>query len=406
MSKKKSLTPVFWGVLLSVVVLLFAGCGQKSGQSQGESKKEILIGAVGAMTGQSAQLGGNLRQGVDLAVEEINAAGGINGRLLKVIYRDDEADPTKSLNAVQELITKEKVSAIIGPTNTTCALAVQPFISQSKIPHINGGCTGTELVDPQKYPFSFRTILNNRDQAEAMVNYAVNERGWKRVAIVHDTTALGVGGAADLKYFLNKLGISPVAEVTYTVGEQDMTAQALALKEARPDVALFWTLGVDGARLAKAMQKIDYLPPKLNVLGYTGLGLKALRDLAGDAAKDFMCINAASFVYTPGKPLPERISKFLDALDKKYGTQRDTMPYPTATHYDGVKLLAEAMKKAGPDNPEKIKEALEGISNFEGVADTYSFSPTDHDGSSPESTRVVWAARELVQWCFEGVPAK
>ncbi|MEW6275113.1 MAG: ABC transporter substrate-binding protein [Bacillota bacterium] len=258
MSKKKHSLTVFLGTLFCIA-LLFAGCGQKSGQSQGESKKEILVGAVGAMTGPSAQLGANLRQGVDLAVEEINAAGGINGRMIKVIYRDDEADPTKSLNAVQELITKEKVVAIIGPVNTTCALAVQPFISQSKIPNINGGCTGTELIDPQKYPYTFRTILNNRDQAEGMVNYAVNDRGWKRVAIVRDTTALGVGGAADMKYFLSRLGLSPVAEVTYTVGEQDLTAQALALKEAKPDVALFWTLGVDGARLMKALQKIDYL---------------------------------------------------------------------------------------------------------------------------------------------------
>ncbi|MEW6275111.1 MAG: ABC transporter substrate-binding protein [Bacillota bacterium] len=147
------------------------------------------------------------------------------------------------------------------------------------------------------------------------------------------------------------------------------------------------------------------LPPKLNILGYTAVTMKAFRDLAGDAAKDVMGVSAPKFVYTPEKPIPEQTKKFIDALDKKYGTERDTILYVVATHYDAVKLLAEAMKKAGPDNPEKIKEVLEGITNFEGVADTYNFSPSNHDGSNAKSVRIVWAAK-LDRGCFEGVSGK
>lgn len=210
------------GVTLATLAFpgLLAGCGTSTTQS-GESKKEFVIGAIGAMTGPSAQLGNNLKYGATVAVDEINAKGGINGIPVRLVILDDEADPTKSLNLARELVTKDKIDAFIGPTNTTCAMAIQPYLNQNKIIHLNGGCTGAALIDAQKYPYSFRTHINDRDQATYMVQRAV-KKGRQKIAMVHDTTALGSGALTDMQNAFKQAGKQPAVDCPYTVGDVDM----------------------------------------------------------------------------------------------------------------------------------------------------------------------------------------
>lgn len=372
-----------WTVIVSMMLgLLLSGCGGNAAKD--EAKKEFVIGAIGAMSGPSAQLGKNLRVGVELAVEDINAAGGINGQKVRVVFRDDEADPTKSLNLVKELVTKEKIDAFVGPTNTTCALAIQPYLNQSKIIQMNGGCTGTALIDVKKYPYSFRTYISDGNQAVAMVEYAIN-KGFKRIAIVHDTSALGAGAKADMEGTLKKHNREPIVDISYNVGDIDMLPAAQKLKEAQPDICLFFTLGVDGARLIKAMEKIDYVPPKTVVYGYTAVGMAAFRDLAGPVAKDVIVNSLKKVTWSDTDPGLPKVLDIAKRVIEKYGEKNDLIFSTMVSFYDSVQILKAGVEKAKSTNSDQIKVAIESLGTYDGLDADYQYSADNHDGCPPSA---------------------
>ncbi|AFM41647.1 amino acid/amide ABC transporter substrate-binding protein, HAAT family [Desulfosporosinus acidiphilus SJ4] len=378
------------GVTLATLAFpgLLAGCGTSTTQS-GESKKEFVIGAIGAMTGPSAQLGNNLKYGATVAVDEINAKGGINGIPVRLVILDDEADPTKSLNLARELVTKDKIDAFIGPTNTTCAMAIQPYLNQNKIIHLNGGCTGAALIDAQKYPYSFRTHINDRDQATYMVQRAV-KKGRQKIAMVHDTTALGSGALTDMQNAFKQAGKQPAVDCPYTVGDVDMLPVAQKIKDAQCDSALLFALGVDGAHIALALQKLDYLPPKIELHGYTAEGMPAYRDLAKSAAAGSLCNTPTKCTYKENQPIPERLNKIITAYESKFGADAtNQIIFATSvSFYDCVYIIKQGVEASKSYNSEKIKGAIESISNYDGANSDYHFSSTKHDGNDPSQLSV------------------
>lgn len=393
------------GILLISTVFIY-GCGSKntntSGSNENAPKKDIVIGVVGSFSGPGAVLGKSLRNGVEIAMEKINSAGGVNGRKIVAVYRDDELDPTKSRNAVEELISKEKVIAIIGPTSTSAALAVQPVMTQNKIMQMNGAILGNDIIDLQKYPYSFRTVPNSSHQAEAMVNYAVKVRGWKKIAIITDTSAVSIDGSKDLKKFLSKEGLTPVIETKYTQGEKDMTAQAGDIKKAQPDAILVWPYPQDAAVFMKALEKIDFLPPKTNVIGNLGICSSAFGSLAGEAGKDVMGIHLASYAFSADKPISESAKKFAEVVAK---IDPAINPGTVGTWHDGMMILGEAWKKVGTDDPDKVKQAIEAITNYQGISAIYNFGPNDHEGAGVENAKVVIVSKRE-NGAYLAAPAK
>lgn len=373
---------------------ILVGCGssktEANGTSTTSSKKEIVIGVIGAMTGPSAQLGNNAKYGVTIAVDEINAKGGINGAMIRLVVRDDEADPTKSLNLARELVTKEKIDAFIGPVNTTCAKAIQPYLNENKIIHMNGGCTGATLINEKEFPYTFRTHINDRDQAVYMVDRAI-KKGRQRIAMVHDTSALGSGAKADMEAAFKQLGKQPAVDCSYNVGDVDMLSVAQKMKDANCDSALFFTLGVDGARITKALEKIDYLPPKIEIHGYTSVGQPAYRDLAGSAAEGTICNTPTKCAYKAGAELPARQAGLAKAFEAKFGANAtNEIIFATAvSHYDCVYIIKEGIEKSKSFEADKIKEAIESISNYDGANSNYKFSPQRHDGNEAANLSVT-----------------
>jgi branched-chain amino acid transport system substrate-binding protein len=373
---------------------ILTGCGSAPAQSnssstQASGKKEFVIGVIGAMTGASAQLGNNAKYGTTIAVDEINAKGGINGIPVRLVIRDDEADPTKSLNLIRELVTKEKIDAFIGPTNTTCAKAIQPFLNQNKIIHMNGGCTGAVLINEKEFPYSFRTHINDRDQAIFMVKRAV-EKGRKKIAMVHDTTALGSGAKADMENAFKQLGKEPAVDCPYNVGDVDMLPVAQKIKDAQCDSALFFTLGVDGAQIAKALEKIDYLPPKTEVHGYTSVGQPAYRDLAGPAAAGTLVNTPTKCTYKEDGKLSERQTALVSALETKFGPKvTEEIIFATCvSFYDCAFIIKEGVEKNKSYESDQIKAAIESITKYDGASADYHFSPDKHDGNDPSQLSV------------------
>jgi len=381
---KKTVISIF--LMLTFVMTMVIGLPESNAADQ----KEFLIGSVGCMSGPAAMLGKNLRIGVEFAVEEINKTGGINGMKVRAIFRDDEADPTKSLTLVRELVEKEKINAFIGPTNTTCAKAIQPYLVKKKIIQLNGGTTGTVLINPKEFPYSFRTHINDKDQAIFLVKEAI-ENGYKRIAVAHDTSALGMGVQEDMKAVLKSHNMTAAAFATYNANDIDMLPVAQKLKASNPDIILMFTLMADGARILKALEKMDYLPPKVAIQGYAATALPAFRDLAGATAKGVWALAPYNSTYSKKDPgLPEVVA-LAKKVEAAYPGEKgkDINLFTIFSYYDCAQLIRAGVGKAKSLDADKIKVALESLKNYKGAQANYDFSATDHEGLDPSKLVTV-----------------
>ncbi|WP_366921524.1 ABC transporter substrate-binding protein [Metallumcola ferriviriculae] len=387
MRKNQPVIAIF--VIVLMMTLVLAGCTSKTTDNTAdEAGGEVLLGYVGPMTGPSATMGLATKQGAELAIEEINNAGGIMGKTIKFVSRDDEADPTKSKTAVQELIDKEKVQMMIGQPNSTSVAASEAYVNENKIIQILNIATNTQLTNVEKYPYTFRTFFPSPVQAEALVNIA-KEADFQRAVLLGDTTALGNDGIAALQAASKAAGIKPVEAIQYKSGDVDMTPVAEKIKDAGADVVLAWTLGADGARIVSALSRIDYMDNVI-FLGYTGLSLPNFRELAGDGISRSYMLGGYWSVEKGETQLDEARQKLYDKIVEKYDKYgpggRSTSPMMVASGYDAVYLYKWAVETASSFDPDLVKNTLETkISEYPlkiGVANTYRFSPTNHEAIS------------------------
>jgi branched-chain amino acid transport system substrate-binding protein len=342
----------------------------------------IKIGLSGPFTGGSSSMGVSMRDGVKLAVEEINKAGGVLGRPLQLVERDDEAKNELGVQIAQELINKEGVVATVGFINTGVALAAQRFYQEAEIPVMNNVATGSvvakQFLPPDhKANYIFRNSANDTIQSSMIAEEAIKRQGFKKPAILADSTNYGQLGKTDLTNALQKLGVTPVATEKFNVGDTDMTAQLLRAKEAGADVILTYAIGPELAQIANGMAKLGW---KVPMIGSWTLSMASFIDTAGPNGDG--AIMPQTFIQLPTTP---KRKAFIEAYQKAYGVDRIPSPVSAAQGYDSVYLLAAAIKQAGATDGRKIREALENLNDkVEGVVTVYDkpFSPTDHEAIS------------------------
>jgi len=338
----------------------------------------IKIGVSGPYTGGSSSMGVSMRDGVRLAAQEINAAGGVLGRQIQLVERDDEAKNERGVQIAQELINREKVVATVGYINTGVALASQRFYQQAKIPVMNNVATGsviTHQFDKEPENYVFRNAANDSIQAPMIVE-EVARRGFKKVAIMADSTNYGQLGQKDLVAALEKKGITPVANEKFNIGDVDMTAQLLKAKAAGADSVLTYGIGPELAQLANGMTKIGW---KVPIVGSWTLSMANYIDNAGPGGEGARM--PQTFIQEPTNAKRQSfIISFLKTFNPKNG--RMDSPVSAAQGYDSIYLLAAAMKQANSTDGPKIKAALEDLkAPVEGVVTTYKkpFTKTNHD---------------------------
>jgi branched-chain amino acid transport system substrate-binding protein len=329
----------------------------------------IRIGVSGPFTGGSSPMGVAMRDGIRLAVQEINAAGGVIGSQVQLIERDDEAKNERGAQVVQELINKEKVVAALGIANTGVALASQRFYQEAKIPMITAVATGTQVTRqflPPQYPDSyiFRVAANDSIQAALIVEEAVERRKFKKVAILADSTNYGQLGREDLETALKRKGVTAVAVEKFNVKDVDMTPQLLKAKSAGAEAVLTYAIGPELAQIANGMAKLGW---KVPMVGSWTLSMSNFIDNAGRNGEGARM--PQTFIQEATTP---KRKAFIEAYQKTYKVERIPSPASAAQGYDAMQLLAAAIKQAGSADSVKIREALENLKEpVAGVVQTY-----------------------------------
>ena len=362
------------GLSVAVAAMLFAGSALAA--------EPIKVGLSGPFTGGSSSMGVSMRDGVKLAVAEINKAGGVLGRPIELVERDDEAKNELGVQIAQELINKESVVATLGFINTGVALAAQRFYQEAEIPVINNVATGSviakQFLPPEnKANFIFRTSANDTIQSSMIAEEAIKRQGFKKPAILADSTNYGQLGKTDLTTALGKMGITPVATEKFNIGDTDMTAQLLRAKEAGADVILTYAIGPELAQIANGMAKLGW---KVPMIGSWTLSMASFIDTAGANGDGAMM--PQTFIQLPTTP---KRKAFIEAYQKAYGVDRIPSPVSAAQGYDSVYLLAAAIKQAGGTDGRKIKDALENLGEkVDGVVTVYDkpFTTADHEAIS------------------------
>ncbi len=361
----------------------------------------VRIGVSGPFTGGSAPMGVSMREGVRLAAAEINKAGGVLGRPVELVERDDEARNERGVQVTQELINREHVVAAVGFINTGVALASERFYEQAGIPVINNVATGTIITRqflPPRYPdnYVFRTSASDAIQSRMIVDEAVDKRKLTRVAIFADSTNYGQLGRQDLEKALASKGMKPVDEEKFNIGDTDMTAQLLRAKQAGAQIILTYGIGPELAQVANGMAKLGW---KVPMVGSWTLSMANFIDNAGVNGEGARM--PQTFIQEPDTP---KRKAFIEAYQAAYHPPGGRIPSPVsaAQGYDSLYLLVAAIKQAGTTDGAKVRAALENLGQpVEGVVATYRhpYSREDHEAVTPALTvmgevkggRVVYA---------------
>ncbi|GAB3246367.1 ABC transporter substrate-binding protein [Chitinimonas naiadis] len=363
----------------------------------------IKIALTGPFSGGSAPMGVSTRDGAKLAIQEINAAGGVSigGKKLtiEIVERDDEAKNERGALVAQEISSMNDVVAVVGTANTGVVLAGDKFYQQAKKLRIISVAAGTAAmgqwikegnVVPKGELYMFRFSANDGVQSETILEEAIKRRGLKKIAILADDTNYGVSGRDDLlSRVKNMPGVEVVTVEKFSIGSKDMTAQLLKAKMSGAQGLFVVGIGPELAAIATGMNKLGF---KVPMLGSWTLSMGNFLDNAGPAANGAMM--PQTFIqedYTP------RAKTFIKNYQAAYKVDRIPSPVSAAQGYDSIKLLAAALEQAGSTDSKAVKDALENLQKpVEGAIAKWVKPYTTWDPARPESHEAFRKDRVVV----------
>jgi len=344
----------------------------------GAAQAQIKVGVYGPFTGGSAGMGVSMRNGAVLAIEEINAAGGILGKKVIMVARDDEARNERGAQIMQELLEKENVVAVLGPINTGVADASSRYAEEKHVPLIINASAGAKVNElfaqyPQNYVF--RIAAGDALQTEVIVREAVDGRKYTKVALLCDDTNYGQNGRAKMEKALEKRKIKPVYIGKFKIKDTDMTAQLQEAKAAGAQALLLYGIGPELAAIANSMNRIGW---NVDMIGAWTLSMSAFIANAGKNGDG--ATMPQTFIEAGAKsPLQ---TKFVKDYETKFNEKPISVAVAAAQGYDSMYLLKMGIEQAGTTDGPKVREALENLKKpYDGVTGHYAppFTKTDHE---------------------------
>ena len=344
----------------------------------------IKIGLVTALSGQSARAGEAITRGATIAIEEINAKGGVLGRKLELVRRDDEANPAKGLTAARELIQREKVAVLIGGLDTPVQLAIVPFVNNTKFPFMVPWAAGTNITQngaPENYVF--RVSAMDEEVDRAIVAYSRKIYNAKKPGMILVNNPWGESNEVGLKAALKTAGIEPAGIEKFEGNDVDVVSQLSRLKQAGADTLYLVGNVGPSSQVVKSLDRMGWTPPIVSHWGPAG---GRFTELAGPNAKSVIFVQTYSF-FGDLSPVGKRV---IAALQAKYsdikGPEDVTPAVGVANTYDSVLLIAKAIEKAGSTDPTAIRNGFYAIDKVEGLIKTYEkpFAKDNHDALTAE----------------------
>lgn len=368
--------------LIAPLVLSLAGLAGTA------SAQDIKIGLVAALTGQSAQSGEAITRGLTIAIDELNAKGGVMGRKLVLVRRDDESSPPKGVAAARELISSEKVNVLFGGIDTPVSLAIVPIANQSKMPFIGVWAAGTNITKNGANPnYVFRVSAQDDLVDIALLKYATSKMGAKKPGLVLINNPWGESNERGLKAAAAAANVPLAGIEKLEQTDVDVTPQLTRLKNAGADTIILVANAAPGAQMMKSRERMGW---KVPVVSHWGISGGRFDELVGPTAGDAHFVQTYSFF---GKQ-NEAGKKVMAALSSKYGVKSPAdvlAPVGTANAYDALHLVAKAIEKAKSVDGEAIRKAMYEIDQHEGLIKTYKrpFGPNDHEGLAPDDYIMV-----------------
>jgi branched-chain amino acid transport system substrate-binding protein len=339
----------------------------------------IKIGWLAAMTGPSSAPTIGFNRGVLFAVEAINSAGGVKGRKIEVITRDTQGDPTKAVNATQELISQAKVHAIWGPVNSGEALATTPIMARARMPDIHP-CVVESLIDTTKFPNAFRMAPSNSQWDDAVRNYCLNVLKVKKIAVIGDTTGYGVTAVGASVAAFKRDGADVVYQANIDATQPDMTPDMLRARNAGAEVIVVWsvTTGME-ARMFNTRAAMNW---DVSFAGHPSLASGEIAGLVEKPEnwKKVYAIGYKSVSYDAAGKLPAKTQDLVDRLAKANVAMNDTLMWWIAGGIDAIELIAKAVAESGSTEGEGIVKYWNTLSKYPGYFGDYTFTPTQHNG--------------------------
>ena len=358
--KKRALLYVL--VVLVVAALTVAGCGGASTPAKPADSKDIKIGVVYELTGNTASFGTAANNGTKLAFKEINAAGGVLGKQITIVSADNKGEPSESANAMTKVISQDKVVAVVGFTTSSNGIAGSAVNEANKIPFMAAATTNPKVtVDEatgKAKPYTFRVCFIDPFQGTVGANFVLKDLKLKKAVVMIDNSSdYSKGLAKFFKEAFTKGGGTIAGEEAYLQKDKDFKAILTKIKGMSPEVIYLPGYYEEVGMIAKQAREMGITVPIVGGDGWDSPKLVEIGTAAG--------MNNTFFTnhYSPEDNSPAS-KKFVDAYKKEYGVMPDAM---AVLGYDAAYVMADAIKRAGVADPAKIRDALEATKDFPAV---------------------------------------
>jgi branched-chain amino acid transport system substrate-binding protein len=333
-------------VFLVCVAALTTGCERRSGSSEQNATGDVLVGMYGSLTGDGASFGQSSVEGAQLAVEEINNAGGVlGGRKIRLLVEDDQSRPEEASSAVTKLITQDRVVAVLGEVASRRTLAAAPVAQKYQIPMITPASTNERVTQVGDY--IFRVCFIDPFQGEVLAKFAYNDLKARRVAVLKDIQQdYSVGLTDSIQKTFTGLGGQVLEPVSYSSGDADFRAILTQVRAQKPDAIFATGYYPEAAIIVRQARELGMTMPILGGDGWVGDALKNGRE----ALKNTFISNH----YSGENPDPV-VQNFRKAYRAKFNREPDSI---AALGYDGAKVLADALNRAGSTEGPKVRDAI------------------------------------------------
>ena len=357
--KRRTLTAV---LMAAVLAMGLTACSSSNGGSDSAASESdtIRIGCAIPLTGASAQDGQSIQNGAQIAVDQVNAEGGIDGKQVELVVEDDKGDASEGATVANLLAEDTTISAVIGHFNSSCTLAGAPIYNEAGVVEVSPGSSAAAVTDAGDY--TFRVITTDAVQGRYLAEWAVNDLGYQNIAVLYENTDYGLGLAQVLEEALADLGANIVVEEAYEVGATDYSTVLTKVASSEAEVIIIGGLYNETALIAKQRSSFDL--GDMQIMGVDAIYSDALIELGGEAANGIKLTG-----YFSDKSTSQVAQDFIAAYEEAYGE----MPATYAAYgYDAALVILDAIKNVGPDRA-AIQEYLSTLEGLEGATGINSF---------------------------------